>query len=564
MFRTTILGILGSLVLCSSCRVDPQSRFGAPAQSLPVPPLEDHNLPSYNQGIFVVWSLDVTSQNLAQVLERQRVLEQAHAEQWSYAKEHLLEPAKQWLTLRDEMSRMDRERRRPSSSKNWWSDLASKFLLDVASRKSESFLFELYCESKIWERALDPRFVSESYSARPTPALVCEPFYETSGLLSESQPSCEQGKDISVPGNYFSCLWQEGVLKTKLFSKYRYGDQDVSSNAIRDLSTAKLQNLLSTFSGRRFARDFLRARTLRVRLDGEREYLIAGSKLPEIVGPDGRAAFEGLSPYDIVMELESREQQGRRLRFADDQFDQNIRDQLAAMFQGYPRLSQNEFLFNHPFSKSNTLSKDDIPAASEAIFELFPELNIAEASRLESELTEIDMAHVLDLEQFNEYSENFQKQLLDFLSFLRDPEISQQVMIGASISVDGQNDGFFFKMGDGFPSLRMQAWPDQRRGYWSDLGEDHQFRFVLPDGIPPFAAKTLQLQFSQPRVVVDFEEVGALETVMAVGAFLPELTEESDLAMRKNSSVSVALIVSRLTPEYEMVSEAIRAWQAGK
>jgi hypothetical protein len=66
-----------------------------------------------------------------------------------------------------------------------------------------------YCEAKIIELATHPVFAKNTYRSKPTPLALCEQYYTDAGFFSGT--NCENPSDR----NYFSCLWQEGVLKTR-------------------------------------------------------------------------------------------------------------------------------------------------------------------------------------------------------------------------------------------------------------------------------------------------------------------------------------------------------------
>lgn len=94
----------------------------------------------------------------------------------------------------------------------------------------------LFCEAKIWERAVQNKLLEVTYERRPVVNGFCEDFYASSGLLQESTPDCSPTK---VPKNYFDCLWKEGVLKTKL-ARSLYKEATLAS--LRALDTKLLSN----------------------------------------------------------------------------------------------------------------------------------------------------------------------------------------------------------------------------------------------------------------------------------------------------------------------------------
>ena len=135
------------------------------------------------------------------------------------------------------------------------SELDLLFPGDAASadRVAAQAIVHDYCEAKIWELASNSYFAERRYENRPTPMPFCEEYYENSGLLQGE--ACEAGLE---GGNYFSCLWNNGVFKTKTFASY----DDDSKAAVLELfagdSSAAVQKILGidasvmTFKNDRF------------------------------------------------------------------------------------------------------------------------------------------------------------------------------------------------------------------------------------------------------------------------------------------------------------------------
>jgi hypothetical protein len=81
---------------------------------------------------------------------------------------------------------------------------------DVAHARTH---FEAYCEYKVWELATNP-VLENKFESRPTPLQMCEPYYARAGLLKADAGLC---KETGNRRDFFGCLWQQGVLETKVF-----------------------------------------------------------------------------------------------------------------------------------------------------------------------------------------------------------------------------------------------------------------------------------------------------------------------------------------------------------
>ncbi|MBF0440650.1 MAG: hypothetical protein HQK54_01980 [Oligoflexales bacterium] len=75
--------------------------------------------------------------------------------------------------------------------------------------------FSLYCEAKIWELATNSYFATRQYASVPSPLGFCAGYYKSAALLNENVEECAPSPSKDFGKNYFRCLWQEGVLKTR-------------------------------------------------------------------------------------------------------------------------------------------------------------------------------------------------------------------------------------------------------------------------------------------------------------------------------------------------------------
>ncbi|MEY4064427.1 MAG: hypothetical protein RIR26_635 [Pseudomonadota bacterium] len=74
-------------------------------------------------------------------------------------------------------------------------------------------IFNAYCEAKIIDLATRPYLVKFNYRTRPTPSALCETYYRGRFFTGETCADSAQGR------NYYDCLWQEGVAKTRFASR---------------------------------------------------------------------------------------------------------------------------------------------------------------------------------------------------------------------------------------------------------------------------------------------------------------------------------------------------------
>lgn len=116
------------------------------------------------------------------------------------------------------------------NSRTWFSatlsDLTSTGTVSESEKGTIERNFGLYCEAKIWELASSPLLQSK-FNKRPTPLQICEPYYDSKGLLAESSPSCASSPEGR---NYADCLWLEGVLKTQIFDAWKSTTCDSQSS----------------------------------------------------------------------------------------------------------------------------------------------------------------------------------------------------------------------------------------------------------------------------------------------------------------------------------------------
>lgn len=95
--------------------------------------------------------------------------------------------------------------------KGWLESELNSLPLDQGQRNEFNAAWGAYCEAKIIEWAANSNFAASRYQELPSPQMLCSDYYASAGLLQGA--SCQNPRS----GNYFSCLWKEGVAKTRWF-----------------------------------------------------------------------------------------------------------------------------------------------------------------------------------------------------------------------------------------------------------------------------------------------------------------------------------------------------------
>ncbi len=108
---------------------------------------------------------------------------------------------------------------RQRAAADWFNAESAKLNLSPEDNLRLQSTFANYCDAKIVELAAHPLFVTyatnDNYQQRPSPNQLCESYYQERGYFQGE--SCQQG-------DYFSCLWVEGVIKSGSFPSQNSGD----------------------------------------------------------------------------------------------------------------------------------------------------------------------------------------------------------------------------------------------------------------------------------------------------------------------------------------------------
>jgi hypothetical protein len=97
---------------------------------------------------------------------------------------------------------------RQKAAADWFAGASAQLGLSPDDNTKLQTIFAGYCDAKIVEFAAHPTFAAmavDGYTERPSPNQLCENYYKERGYF--------QGESCTN-GDYFTCMWQEGVVKS--------------------------------------------------------------------------------------------------------------------------------------------------------------------------------------------------------------------------------------------------------------------------------------------------------------------------------------------------------------
>jgi hypothetical protein len=309
---------------------------------------------AFGMGSLLVWDPAVESQAVHDMIElnqqrrtiQQEILRIRAEDIIAGEGEELLNLSAAGEALETERAKaLDSERRR--RAKEWFeSELGN--LSGEFDRARSRDMFAMYCQAKVWERALDPTLIQQTFSRRPTPLALCEEVYRQLRLFEygEAIGDCEPQTEER---DYFSCLWTHGVMKTPLFQFYRYGADPTSAAAFRQLDAQLLKaNLIWDPSLRT---KILQQKKIRLFAEnGAVEPVLVVEASPKVA----LAHFEDDSVFSIIFNLENRRKRFLIVGAAGAELSGEMVAQLSAMAKVSTVISQNEYWFNLPYNQSDT------------------------------------------------------------------------------------------------------------------------------------------------------------------------------------------------------------------
>ena len=225
---------IGTLA-CKYQRQEPAARqpvgeFDVPGYDLTADPLKD-GAPSGTRrytGSIVLFSPDISPDGLGPLVDAARMTRLKKAAWLDYQKAEVAPRAALVVALKKERTDVDAlasagaavaEARR-AAAWGWFeqrlTDLRPLMAPDDAT--TARAIFAAYCEAKIWELATNAKTLGANYIRRPVPLAACEPILTAAGFFSGAPCDDATGAEKLAGKSYATCLWREGVFKTRFFS----------------------------------------------------------------------------------------------------------------------------------------------------------------------------------------------------------------------------------------------------------------------------------------------------------------------------------------------------------
>lgn len=249
MKQMNLLILMVAFTACGSPKVEDQSPGSLEVPEFPVAMESALGLNEANadvgktySGQMLVWNQDANPEVVAEVVTTLSSSDAPLLRKYNFLRDSVSPEIKNFedlVSLRNEVlsnadPRISLYQQRLDLARNWFENrLQDNDAVDLPETEIDERLefakvsrerFETYCEAKIWQRTFMKPYVNHSYNRRPTPLSVCEEFYGRAGLLNEKSSLCAPSK---TGKNYTECLWFEGVVKTKVFQNFWYGNDKV-------------------------------------------------------------------------------------------------------------------------------------------------------------------------------------------------------------------------------------------------------------------------------------------------------------------------------------------------
>ncbi len=309
-------------------------------------------------------------------------------------------------------------------------------------------VFGYYCEAKLWERAVHNQLIDVRYTRRPLPAAMCESVYRQLALIPETEAACAPKAEGA---NYFECLWQHGVLKSRLLTIVYDSDATILAK-VQKLSPALLRNKKNFgVVDNSQSRNFLKLNQVSIK----DEQGVVVDAIPAVTTRQTRDAIIGSrSVFDFINDVEAG-----RLTFlpvsteADDadpiqQRQSEFRIRLAKFNKLAERLWANEVLVNAPFARELKDGYRQLnPALSAELKTLLPDVvNVAADPKLVAAYTQTkaELQQVIDagkprlttltaVEQCEDDKSELlvckrQRAALAQMAYVRNPEIARALL----------------------------------------------------------------------------------------------------------------------------------------
>jgi hypothetical protein len=267
-----------------------------------------------------------------------------------------------------------------------WFDHQLGLLTSNQSAERSRQMFGVYCQAKLWERAMDAALIELSHHRRPSPLVMCEGVYRQLGLFEYGGSA--RCADSTEAKNYFECLWSDGVLKTDLFRLYRWGNDPVVSQQILQIDLQILrQNIIWD-------------QTLRTKFLQQKKFKILAAQNSEAplleIGPVEKPVmteFADDSVFSIIFNIENRKKRFFAVDGAGLELSQSMTSNLTSIARPTTAISIHEYWFNLPQTAGDT-SNLIMPAAADisSAEESFAELMQSSDPESDAQLLEIKNA----------------------------------------------------------------------------------------------------------------------------------------------------------------------------
>jgi hypothetical protein len=303
----------------------------------------------FGSGQIMVWNPEAAPELVSEIIKNADQRQNIQIEYLRLVAEDLMEPfGWDWLRELDSLEKLQKVRAQEAGvgieqGMSRWFDQQMPSQVSSEQIKRANQMFAIYCEAKVWERALEPSLMDARYQRRPSPSRLCENHYQEEKLF-EYGDAVLCGPEVAGR-DYFACLWSQGILKTSIFRQYRYGNNSSVRQSLELIPAEVVQwNIAQDPS-------------LKLRILTNKPFVL---KSPDqgaavltvgVVGKPMMDEFEDDSVFSIIFNIESRKKRYFFVNEAGEAFHSLTQD-LTAMLRFTTGISPHEEIFNAPFGIS--------------------------------------------------------------------------------------------------------------------------------------------------------------------------------------------------------------------
>jgi hypothetical protein len=346
----------------------------------------------FAMGSLLVWNPSISPSDVKSVIESNRerrdlqrqVLEERTKNIISDGGSELVRLRHQAREIEIQLSR-NNALSRQHFAESWFDQEIALLNSNQSSERSKQ-VFSVYCQAKLWERAMEATLIHLLHHRRPSPLVMCEKVYRQLGLF-EYGGSADCADSVEAK-SYFGCLWSEGVLKTELFRLHRWGSDPVAREEILKVDPELVkQNIIWD-------------QTLRTKFLQQKKFKIVPTQNNETslleLGPVEKPAmpeFADDSVFSIIFNIENRKKRFFAVDANGLELSQEMTANLAMIARPTTAISIHEYWFNLPQTSGET-SNLVMPAPSDIhqAERKFQELMRSSDPETEAQLNEIKTA----------------------------------------------------------------------------------------------------------------------------------------------------------------------------